>query len=144
MQAQQPPQTQYPKVGIGVIVRKNNQVLIGKRAGSLGKGSWAFPGGHLEFYESWTDCARRETEEETNIKIKNIRFGIATNDIFENLQKHYITIFMTADYSSGKLQVLEPKKCERWGWFKWENLPQPLFLPLKNLLKTGFNPFKNS
>ncbi len=131
-----------PKVGIGVIIKKNNQVLLGKRISSLGKGSWAFPGGHLELFESWQECARRETEEETGMKIKNIHFGSATNDVFENLQKHYITIFMIADHSSGKIQVLEPKKCERWAWFEWGNLPQPLFLPLKNLLKTGFDPFK--
>ena len=51
---------QLIKVGIGILVRKNNQVLIGKRKGSYGNGEYAFPGGHLEFGESFTECAIRE------------------------------------------------------------------------------------
>jgi len=37
---------------------------------------------------------------------------------------------------------MEPEKCEKWEWFKWDKLPQPLFLPVKNAIKQGFNPFK--
>jgi len=27
---------------------------------------------------------------------------------------------------------------EGWGWHDWQALPQPLFLPLQNLLLQGF------
>jgi len=53
---------------IGVIVRKENKVLMGHRINAHGHETWCFPGGHLEFNESIEDCA-----EETGIKIKNIR-----------------------------------------------------------------------
>ena len=46
-----------------------------------------------------------------------------------------------AGYQSGELTVCEPEKCEQWDWFYWNNLPQPLFLPIKNLLKQNFSPF---
>ncbi|MFH1620774.1 MAG: NUDIX hydrolase [Patescibacteria group bacterium] len=133
-----------PKIGIGVIIIKDGKVLLGKRKNAHGDGSWSFGGGHLEFNESWQDCARREVTEETGIKIKNLRFATATNDIFEKEGKHYITIFMLADYASDEVRVMEPEKCERWEWFTWDNLPQPLFLPIQNLLKQGFNPFSSS
>ena len=133
-----------PKVGVGVIVRKDGKVLLGKRKGAHGEGAWAFPGGHLEFNESWEDCARREVAEENGIEINNIHFGNATNDIFERERKHYITIFMVSDYASGEVQIMEPDKCEQWDWFSWDDLPQPLFVPFQNLLKTEFNPFKPS
>ena len=81
-----------PKVGLGVIIKKDGKVLMGKRKNSHGEGTWNFPGGHLEYEESWEECARRETREEAGIEIKNIIFATATNDIFENEQKHYITI----------------------------------------------------
>lgn len=129
-----------PKVGVGVIVMKDGRVLLGKRKNAHGEGSWSFPGGHLECNESWEECASRETMEETSATIKNIRFGTATNDIFLTEKKHYITIFMLADYDSGDVEVMEPEKCERWEWFLWDQLPQPLFVPICNLLKKGYDP----
>lgn len=134
--------TKSPKVGIGVIIIKDNMVLLGKRKNSHGDGAWSFPGGHLEFNESWEECAIRETMEETGINIGNIHFSTATNDIFENEKKHYITIFMVADYVSGTVEVMEADKCEKWEWYNWNKLPAPLFLPIQNLIKTGYNPIK--
>jgi 8-oxo-dGTP diphosphatase len=37
---------------------------------------------------------------------------------------------------------MEPEKCEEWGWFSMDNLPNPLFLPLQNFMKEGIDPFK--
>jgi 8-oxo-dGTP diphosphatase len=77
------------------------------------------------------------------VKVKNIRFsGAVTNDIFKKEKKHYITIFMICDYNSGEVKVLEPEKSECWKWFTWDNLPDPLFLPIKNLREQNFNPFE--
>lgn len=130
-----------PKVGVGVCVIKDNKVLYGKRKGPHGFGDWCFPGGHLEYGESIEDCARREVMEETGINIKNLKIGPFTNDIFEKEQKHYITLFVIADYDSGEVKIMEPDKCEKWDWFSWENPPEPLFLPSQNLYKQGYNPF---
>lgn len=130
-----------PQVGVGVIIIKNNKVLLGKRKNSHGEGSWSFPGGHLEFNESWEECAKRETLEETGLDITNIRFAAVTNDIFQLEKKHYITIFMLSDYIGGEPQLKEPEKCEQWEWFDWDDikLPRPLFLPIENLLKEKFD-----
>lgn len=129
----------FVRVGVGVIIRKDNKFLVGKRIGEHGKGTWCFPGGHLEYRETFEQCARREAREEACISIKNIRFGTATNDIFES-GKHYITIYMVSDYDKGKVRVMEPDKMFEWGWFEWNNLPKPLFLSIQNLLKQNFYP----
>jgi 8-oxo-dGTP diphosphatase len=128
-----------PRVGVGVLILKDGKVLLGKRGFSHGIGSWCPPGGHLEFGESLEDCARREVLEETGIRISNIRFVTATNDIFEE-GKHYITLHILADWESGEPKVMEPDKLESLQWFAWESLPEPLFLPVQNLLKQGFKP----
>jgi len=128
-----------PAVGVAVIVKKNGKVLLGKRLNSHGSGTWAFPGGHLEFNESIEDCAKREVCEETGLSIKNVQYATFTNDIFEAENKHYVTLFVIAEYNSGKLQLKEPERCEKWDWFSWGEFPDPLFLSLKNLLDQGFN-----
>lgn len=133
-----------PKVGIGVVIVKGDKVLLGKRRNAHGEGTWSFPGGHLELYESWEDCAIRETMEETGVSLKNIRLGMVTNDIFEHEKKHYITILMIADLDKGDPEVIEPNKCEEWNWFHWDNLPNPLFIPILNQLQAGLNPFAMS
>lgn len=36
-----------PRIGVGVIILKNNRVLLGKRRNPHGDGAWGFPGGHF-------------------------------------------------------------------------------------------------
>lgn len=131
-----------PLIGVAVIIKKDNLVLLGKRKSKVGFETWAFPGGKLDINEEIEDCAVRETYEETGLKIRNIRFAAITNDIMKQYNLHYITLYVTADYESGKEEIKEPEKCQEWKWFEWENLPEPLFTPLQNLLKQKYNPFE--
>jgi len=131
-----------PLVGVGVFIIKDNKVLLGKRKSAHGIGTWCPPGGHLEFKEQIEECAKRETMEEAGITIKNIRRGTVTNDIHKTEDKHVITFILVSDHDAGIPEVKEPHKCERWEWFTWDNLPSPLFLPIENAIKDGFNPFK--
>jgi 8-oxo-dGTP diphosphatase len=131
-----------PKVGVAVIIRKDNKILLGKRIGSHGAGTWAFPGGHLEFGETPEQCAQREVFEETGLLLENfLRHGY-TNDIFNVENKHYITLFIISDLLQGEPKIKEAGKCESWEWFDWNNLPKNLFIPIQNLIQEGFNPFK--
>ena len=122
-----------PQVGLGVFVIKDGRFVTMLRQGAHGAGSWGLPGGHLELGETWERCAKREVLEETGLKIKNVRFMAVTNDIFSE-NKHYVTIFVTADWQSGKLTNCEPDKCLELLWSDAKHLPQNLFLPLRNLL----------
>ena len=131
----------YPKVGVAVIVLKDDRILIGKRMSGVGKGTWALPGGKLEFGESWEECAKRELKEETGIEVKNLSFVYVTNDITpEYNNTHYITIFMKGEYASGEVSVNEPDKIAEFQWSEWENIPHPRFSHLENLFKTGYKP----
>lgn len=58
------------------------------------KGQWAFPGGHLEFGETYFQCAEREVLEETGMKVKAVKMIAITNDIFDKVERHYLTIFV--------------------------------------------------
>jgi 8-oxo-dGTP diphosphatase len=117
---------QRPQVGVGVLIFKDNRVLLAKRKGSHGEGEYAFPGGHLEFGESFANCAIRETREEAGIEISDIGFQYLAN-IMKYGGKQYVHIGLTAKWLSGEPQVLEPNKSEAWGWYPVDRAPEPLF-----------------
>lgn len=127
-----------PRVGVGVIVVRDGLVLLGLRQGSHGAGTWALPGGHLEFGESVEQCAAREVREETGLDIRRAAQATYSSDLFEG--KHYVTLFVVADAPDGDPRVLEPDKCERWVWQRWSALPQPLFQPLASIHRAGYVP----
>lgn len=118
-------QTQ-PKVGVGVMIVKNGSVLLGQRKGSHGEGEYAFPGGHLEYMESFEQCARRETLEECGIEIGRIRFQFVAN-VQTYAPQHYVHIGLLADWQNGMPEVLEPEASGSWEWYDLAKLPQPLF-----------------
>ena len=130
-----------PYIGVSVIITRGKKVLVGKRLRSHGTGTWQFPGGHLEFEESVEACAKREVYEETGLRIENIRLGPYTNDIFEQERKHYVTLFVLADCGDQEPAAREPEKCAGWEWREWDDIPQPRFLPMANLIQSGFRPY---
>jgi 8-oxo-dGTP diphosphatase len=115
-----------PKVGVGVMIIKHGTVLLARRRGAHGAGEYAFPGGHLEYMESFEQCARRETLEECGIELENVRFQFVAN-VHTYTPKHYVHIGLLADWKSGAPEVLEPEASGPWDWYHVDNLPQPLF-----------------
>ncbi len=118
---------QRPKVGVGIMILKDGKVLMSKRKGSHGAGEYAFPGGHLEYMESFEDCAVRETREECGIKITNIRFQYLAN-ITSYAPKQYAHIGLVADWKAGEPTVLEPERSEGWKWYDLDHMPTPMFV----------------
>jgi 8-oxo-dGTP diphosphatase len=134
----QPAEKQRPKVGLAVfIVNSKNQVLLMYRAGKHAPDCWAPPGGHLEFGESFEECAKRETKEESDLDISGVKFITATNDVFVP-EKHYVTIQLKANHFSGEAKNMEPGKASKIEWFNLDNLPTPLILSTQNFFDGNF------
>ena len=137
-------------VGVAAIVTNHEQhpgcVLLGKRVGSDGSGTWALPGGHLEFGESFEACAAREVEEETGCKTRAAALLCVDNAIDAAASYHYVVPFVvcrTRDEPENK----EPTKCEGWRWQRWDDpdFPAPLFTALANVRRRGLEvPFAAS
>jgi 8-oxo-dGTP diphosphatase len=60
--------------------------------------------------------------------------------VFEAEGKHYVTLFVAAHSAVGEPALSEPDKCSEWRWFRWSDLPTPLFQPLATLHASGFVP----
>lgn len=128
-----------PSVGVAILINRNGQVLLHKRKGTVGSGLHGFPGGHLEQYESFEEAANRELVEECgpDLKVRNLKFLSAASTPFPQEFKHYVVIYMYADYASGEAVVTEPEKCEFWRWYDWNNLPSPLMPGIIQLKDQG-------
>ena len=119
------------KIGVGVLVWRDKQLLLGKRITKDQRSCWQFPGGHLENGESVIECASREVREETGLKVKALRHLGFTDKTFTMGQQQYITLLVSGLYESGVAKTLEPDKCEVWQWFDYQQLPAPLFKPIE-------------
>jgi len=75
----------------------------------------------------------REVREETGVEIDNVRFLGVTNDVFEAEGRHYVTLWMEADYHSGTASVRAEHEMSETRWYPAEALPSELFLSLRNL-----------
>jgi len=111
------------KVSKIVIYDNDGKVLILKRTGSENK--WDLPGGHVHQGESLSDGCKRETKEETNLDISNVK----SLD-----KKRNVTFYKTAR-PQGSIQ-LQP---EEHTDYKWINPKEISNLDMRQHLKSAIN-----
>ena len=115
--------------GAGVIlVNDKKEILLGRRADN---GYWAYPAGSMELAESFEECARRETQEETGLlcgelKLLMLRSGKDTYYEYPNQDKVYFAgiVYICFDFS-GEMKVQEEEVVEQ-AFFPIDNLPDNL------------------
>lgn len=138
-----------PTVAVCVVVTSSlhpHCVLLGIRKNAFGAGTYALPGGTLEFGEIVEDCGSREISEETGLKLTNLKTECILNVVWLSEQRHFVAIVLCGEVDNTKQQepdTLEPHKCEGWEWHDWHCLPNNLFLPLMKLKESGYDPFNN-
>jgi ADP-ribose pyrophosphatase YjhB (NUDIX family) len=59
-----------PRLVVGTLPVRDSQVFLARRGIEPGIGKWSYPGGFLEVGESAQEGARRETEEETLLRVE--------------------------------------------------------------------------
>lgn len=134
-----------PGVGVGVLVLKDNKVLLGLRNPNKvkasteikGEGTWTMPGGKVEYMEKLIDAAKRELKEETALNGIELELICITDDITSTA--HYVTAGFIANKFDGEVKVMEPDTIIKWEWFNLDNLPENMYEPSKKLLKKYSN-----
>ena len=89
-----------PQIVVGTIPIYNGKVLLAKRGIEPQKGKWNLPAGFLERGESIENGALRETEEETNCSVKDVKLF----SIYYSLSNH-LYIFYLANLKSDKFDI---------------------------------------
>ncbi|MBP6925927.1 MAG: NUDIX domain-containing protein [Candidatus Pacebacteria bacterium] len=121
-------------IGVGIIiVNKDNKILFGKRV-YQGMPCWCLPGGKLEFGESLVDAVVRETKEECNIDIQNPQQISISEGFNHDKNIQFVTIgYMTREFT-GTVVNNEPHVFTDWQWFSFDNLPENIFGPSRDIL----------
>lgn len=121
-----------------MILNGDFKMLMGKRKGSHGAGTWSFPGGWVRHGEGLDETVRREVFEETGLTIDPNAAKIVSvgSTRFESADLQSITVLMRVmpGLWTGQPGAKEPEKLDgEWKWFPVEKPPEPLFAPLRNL-----------
>jgi len=85
-----------PHVGVGVLLVRDNTLLLIKRKYNPDAGYWSIPGGHLDLGEKVQIAAERETYEETGFKVKVTKLaGIIDKIMYDHdgkIEYHYVLL----------------------------------------------------
>ena len=106
-------QFRNPYPGAVVLVERDGQVLLGKRAGNYGAGRWGLPMGFIEFDEDFLTGAIREVKEETGLDVE-IRSILSVVSNFLSPRLHTLAIVMLARVVGGELCAADDLEAVEW------------------------------
>jgi 8-oxo-dGTP diphosphatase len=126
--------------GVAVILEFAGKILIGRRKGSHLAGLWCFPGGHIDYGESWEEAAARETMEETGLILENVTPVGVANTVMPHDELQYTTIYLRGTVRDISALRHEVAKNEGWIWASPDAIPSQHMTPAVDLRRMGLSP----
>jgi len=107
-----------PIAGVGVVVFRNEKVLLVKRKKAPYKGQWSIPGGKQRLGETVTKAARRELMEETGVEVNELTLIDVIDIIVPDEEGKILYHYIVADYRthclSGKCSPGDDAQDVQW------------------------------
>ena len=121
----------YPRPAVTadcvVMTRDDDpKVLLIERGNEPFKGCWAFPGGFMNMDETTEQCAVRELEEETGLKLTDIHQIGAYSKVDRDPRGRTITVAYLA-FVDKPLPVKGQDDAAKAQWFSIKELPKLAF-----------------
>jgi 8-oxo-dGTP diphosphatase len=115
---------EHPRVGVGAIVWRGDEVLLIRRANPPRAGQWSLPGGGQELGETVAEAATREVFEETGISIR-VMDVVTVVDLVEHdpdgrVRFHYVLVDVNAEWLAS--EPAAASDALDVGWWRLEQL----------------------
>jgi ADP-ribose pyrophosphatase YjhB (NUDIX family) len=96
---------EHPLVGVGVVVWRDDHVLLIRRGKPPKQHEWSLPGGSQELGETVAQAAQREVFEETGLQI-DVQDVVAVVDLIDHdddgrVRFHYTLVDLLAEWRAG-------------------------------------------
>ena len=121
----------YPRPAVTadcIVITKEAEpkVLLILRGGESFKGAWAFPGGFMNMDETTEQCAIRELEEETGLRVSEVRQIGAYSKVDRDPRGRTITVAYLAIIDE-PVAVQGQDDAAKAEWFQLSDLPHLAF-----------------
>ncbi len=107
-----------PYVGVGIVVFRDDEVLLVERTKPPIRNRWSIPGGAQEIGETVHEAALRELMEETGLEADIIGLidvvDSITRDQDSRVQFHYTLVDFAAEWRSGEAAAADDVGAVRW------------------------------
>lgn len=108
-----------PWVGVGVVVWRDDRVLLVRRGKPPREGQWSLPGGAQHVGETVFETARREILEETGLDVTSLEVitvvDAITRDAAGAVQYHYTLVEVSAAWTGGEAVCGDDALDARWA-----------------------------
>ena len=111
---------------IVITKEENAKVLLIQRGDEPYKGAWAFPGGFMNMDETTEQCAIRELEEETGLKVKDVHQIGAYSKVDRDPRGRTITVAYLAIIDK-PISVVGQDDAAKAEWWPINSLPHLAF-----------------
>ena len=121
----------YPRPAVTadcVVISKESEpkVLLIQRGNEPYKGCWAFPGGFMNMDETTEQCAIRELEEETGLKVSSLQQIGAYSKVDRDPRGRTVTVAYLARVDA-PVTVIAQDDAAQAKWFPLSALPPLAF-----------------
>lgn len=116
-----------------ITTEQEAKVLLIQRGNEPYKGHWVFPGGFMDMDETTEQCAIRELEEETGLKVSEVKQIGAYSKVDRDPRGRTITVAYLARIANAE-KVNGQDDAAKAEWFPINNLP-PLAFDHEDIMK---------
>jgi 8-oxo-dGTP diphosphatase len=106
-------QYRNPAPTVSILVMEGDQVLLGRRGGPPGRGTWSLPSGYVEYEDDFLTAALREVKEETGLDVELCSLVNVVSS-FVSPRYHFLGLYLAARVVGGALEAGDDLTAVEW------------------------------